>query len=80
MSFYASFSKALDPQRVSLAQPSMRTGTGAIGYRSIAHLDSANAEWIQIALSEAMTIDQVVFAAESIDLVLAHDLRTNLVA
>ena len=52
--------KALDQQLVTLAQPSMRMGVGAVGYRSIAHIDSAHQEWIQITFSEAMDIDQVV--------------------
>ncbi|MGI9471383.1 MAG: histidine kinase [Rubripirellula sp.] len=43
-----------------LAQPSMRTGVGAVGYRSDVHGSSTHPEWVQITLSEPRTIDEVV--------------------
>lgn len=50
----------IDEQLLTLAQPSLRTGVGAVGYRSITSHDKFHPEWIQIALSEAISIDQVV--------------------
>ena len=43
-----------------LAQPSMRTGIGAIGHRSNAHDESDNTEWIQIDFGQEAPIDQVL--------------------
>lgn len=43
-----------------LATPSMRTGVGAVGYRSKAWQDSSHPEWIQITLAKPVSIDQVV--------------------
>lgn len=50
----------IDERLLLLAKPSMRTGVGAVGYRSIAQADSAKPEWIQITLAETASIDQVV--------------------
>lgn len=47
-------------QQSLLAKPSMRTGVGAVGYRSIPKVENASSEWIQISLAEAVSIDQVV--------------------
>lgn len=50
----------IDERLLLLARPSMRTGVGAVGYRSIAQVDSSQPEWIQITLSEPASIEQVV--------------------
>lgn len=50
----------IDKQLSSLAQPSLRTGVGAVGYRSIAKFDRADDEWIQIELADRVYIDEVV--------------------
>jgi signal transduction histidine kinase len=50
----------IDQQLLSLAKPSMRTGVGAVGYRSVARSESAHPEWIQIDFSQTHSIDQVV--------------------
>ncbi|WP_236621948.1 histidine kinase [Novipirellula maiorica] len=51
---------ALDRQLKFLAQPSMRTGVGAVGYRSIAKHDDHQGEWIQIDWQQDVTINQIV--------------------
>ncbi len=50
----------IDEQLLLLAKPSMRTGVGAVGFRSIPQVNCAHPEWIQITLSETVSIDQVV--------------------
>ncbi|QEF98545.1 Sensor histidine kinase LiaS [Stieleria maiorica] len=50
----------LEEQLTMLAKPSMRTGVGAVGFRSIPQARSDHPEWIQISLSEQASIDQVV--------------------
>ena len=50
----------LDMRRESLAKPSMRTGVGAIGYRSRPHKQANHTEWIRIELGEPVVIDQIV--------------------
>ncbi|GAA4458844.1 sensor histidine kinase [Novipirellula rosea] len=50
----------IDEQLLSLAQPSMRTGVGAVGYRSIAKSDHSEGEWIQIDWEQDVPIDQIV--------------------
>ncbi|WP_286177972.1 histidine kinase [Rhodopirellula sp. JC639] len=50
----------LEEQLTMLAKPSMRTGVGAVGFRSIPQARSDHPEWIQISLSEETSIDQVV--------------------
>jgi signal transduction histidine kinase len=51
---------SIDGKLSLLAQPSMRTGVGAVGYRSKEHSNSENTEWIQIDLGDPVSIDQVV--------------------
>ncbi len=43
-----------------LAQYSLRSGIGPVGYRSKTHDDSAHTEWIQVELGEEVPIDQIV--------------------
>ncbi|MCM2374239.1 histidine kinase [Rhodopirellula sp. ICT_H3.1] len=50
----------IDNSLKSLATPSMRTGIGAVGFRSWPKRDRTKGEWIQINLAEPATIDQVV--------------------
>ncbi|NBS33056.1 MAG: ATP-binding protein [Planctomycetia bacterium] len=44
----------------SLAHPRLMTGVGPIGYRSQAHATANQAEWIEIELKKATTIDAVI--------------------
>ena len=50
----------IDHQLDELAQPSLRGGIGAIGYRSSSHIDGNHTEWIKINLSKQHTINEVV--------------------
>lgn len=50
----------IDIRLPSLAQYSLRSGVGAIGYRSRAYRDAAHAEWIQIELDQEFSIDEIV--------------------
>jgi len=50
----------IDRQLPLLAQLSLRSGVGAIGYRSQTHDDAAHWEWIQIDLEKEFAIDNVV--------------------
>ncbi|MEM7457164.1 MAG: ATP-binding protein [Planctomycetota bacterium] len=43
-----------------LAQYSLRSGIGAIGYRSQTHEDADHTEWIEVELEHEMQIDEVV--------------------
>jgi signal transduction histidine kinase len=50
----------IDAELSGLAQYSLRSGYGTIGWRSVAHDDPMHTEWIQIELSEPTPIDQMV--------------------
>ncbi|MFT5301127.1 MAG: signal transduction histidine kinase [Mariniblastus sp.] len=50
----------IDLRLPKLAQYSLRSGVGAIGYRSQAYRDAAHAEWIQIELDQECSIDEIV--------------------
>ncbi|TWU44307.1 Nitrate/nitrite sensor protein NarX [Novipirellula aureliae] len=50
----------IDGNLHSLAKPSMRTGVGAVGYRSLPQSDQNQAQWIKIELAEEVVIDQIV--------------------
>ncbi|MEP2775919.1 MAG: ATP-binding protein [Luteolibacter sp.] len=52
----------IDEQLDELAQPSLRGGIGAIGFRSSSHKSGDHTEWIKIDLGREYTIDQVVLA------------------
>ncbi len=46
----------------TLANYSLRTGLGSVGYRSEAHRENTSSEWIQIELGENTPIDAIVLA------------------
>ncbi|MGJ8654825.1 MAG: ATP-binding protein [Akkermansiaceae bacterium] len=50
----------IDHQLKELAQPSLRGGIGAIGYRSMSHITGDHTEWIKIDLGIERSIDEVV--------------------
>jgi signal transduction histidine kinase len=50
----------IDLELGSLARLSMRSGVGAIGFRSQVHQDSENTEWIKISLEEESMFDRIV--------------------
>lgn len=50
----------INAQLKTLAKPEMRTGVGAVGYRSLAHETNTDVEWIQIQLTETSDIDKIV--------------------
>ena len=52
--------KAVDQKLNQLASYSLRSGVGAVGYRSKAHASPTHPEWIQIDLGREVTIDQIV--------------------
>ena len=52
----------IDMQLGELADYSLRSGYGTIGWRSEAHQDADHTEWIQIDLGADIPIDQVVLA------------------
>ena len=52
--------QAIDTELDQLASFSMRSGAGAIGFRSNAHLDSGHTEWVRIELGQKQIIDQIV--------------------
>ncbi len=52
--------EAIDSELAQLAQYSLRTGIGAVGYRSDAHESPDHTEWIQIDLGGPLPIDEVV--------------------
>ena len=51
---------ATDLELSQLASYSLRTGVGAVGYRSQDHAVATESEWIQIDLDHKRTIDQIV--------------------
>ncbi len=50
----------LDAELEPLARASLRSGVGAVGWRSEPHTEPSNAEWVRIALEGEVTIDSVV--------------------
>ena len=50
----------IDSELERLASYSLRTGLGSVGYRSEAHRQNTDSEWIQIELGENTPIDEVV--------------------
>ncbi|CAA6678005.1 MULTISPECIES: hypothetical protein [unclassified Lentimonas] len=50
----------IDQRLGSLAQMSLRTGDGAIGYRSNRHSNADATEWVEIDLEQIYLIDQIV--------------------
>lgn len=52
--------QAIDAELSDLAQYSLRTGYGTIGWRSAVHNDPMQTEWVHIELSKETPIDQVV--------------------
>lgn len=50
----------IDERLHSLAQMTLRTGEGAIGYRSNSHSEADATEWIEIDLEAEYRIDQIV--------------------
>jgi hypothetical protein len=53
---------AIDTELEQLAQYSLRSGIGAIGFRSSPHLEPNNLETIQIDLGGEYPIDQIVLS------------------
>jgi signal transduction histidine kinase len=51
---------AVDSELAQLANYSLRSGVGAIGYRSAVHSKSDATEWVQIELGQNCTFDQIV--------------------
>lgn len=51
---------ALDQELKQLASYSLRSGVGAVGYRSQAHTSPTHPEWIQIDLGREVAIDQII--------------------
>ena len=51
---------SVDFELTQLASYSLRSGVGAIGYRSEVHQESETTEWIQIDLEQKRSFDQVV--------------------
>ncbi len=51
---------AIDADLQELAQYSLRSGIGPVGYRSKTHDTAANAEWIRIDLGQDTPIDRIV--------------------
>lgn len=51
---------ALDSELAHLANYSLRSGVGSIGYRSATHEKSDSTEWIQIELGRELSFDRVV--------------------
>jgi signal transduction histidine kinase len=52
--------QVIDDELAQLAENSLRSGIGAIGYRSAAHDQKNNVEWIEIDLGSDFLIDEVV--------------------
>ncbi|MGJ8653730.1 MAG: hypothetical protein ACSHX8_10690 [Opitutaceae bacterium] len=50
----------IDSKLSSLAQLSLRTGEGTIGYRSNSHSNAGVTEWIEVDFEQAYQIDQIV--------------------
>jgi signal transduction histidine kinase len=50
----------IDTELARLASYSIRSGTGAIGYRSLSHDSGNQPEWIQIDFKTAVPLDEVV--------------------
>lgn len=50
----------IDSKLGQLASYSLRSGVGAVGYRSQTHKSAHQSEWIQIELGETTPIDQIV--------------------
>jgi len=51
---------SVDSELAQLASYSLRSGVGAIGYRSLVHQESETTEWIQINLGGNRSFDQIV--------------------
>lgn len=52
--------KQIDAELSQLAEYSLRSGVGPVGYRSTAHSNPNSQEWIQIDLEKQTEIDQIV--------------------
>ncbi|MEO1855969.1 MAG: discoidin domain-containing protein, partial [Rubritalea sp.] len=52
----------IDSELDGLADYSLRSGIGTVGFRSKDHPDPYHTEWIQIELGEATPVDQIVLA------------------
>ncbi|CAA6689494.1 MULTISPECIES: ATP-binding protein [unclassified Lentimonas] len=50
----------IDAALSSLAPTTMRSGVGAVGYQSAAHIEANHTEWVQIDLGAEFPIDQIV--------------------
>ena len=50
----------IDAQLKQLARHSLRSGVGAIGYRSQSHADPSTTEWVEIVLPDVTTVDEVI--------------------
>ncbi len=52
--------KVIDAELSQLAQASLRTGVGAIGYRSDRHKTADHKEWVEINLGKDYTLDEII--------------------
>ncbi|MDF7808986.1 histidine kinase [Pontiellaceae bacterium B12219] len=50
----------IDTELEQLASYSLRSGAGAIGYRSIPHTDPDSSEWIEVDLGREVPIDEII--------------------
>jgi len=53
-------SAGIDQRLESIAEYNLRSGMGAIGYRSKAHLDAKQTEWFEVELESEQSIDEIV--------------------
>ena len=51
---------AIDQELDSLAQPRLLSGIGPIGYRSQSHNTDGHQEWIEVALQDETTINEII--------------------
>ncbi|VGO19747.1 histidine kinase [Pontiella sulfatireligans] len=51
---------AIEAELGDLASYSLRSGVGPIGYRSAAHIDEFNSEWVEIDFGAAYPLDEVI--------------------
>lgn len=50
----------MDTELAGLARYSIRSGTGAIGYRSVYHADEEQLEWVNIDFGETYPLDEII--------------------
>ena len=50
----------IDTEIAHLARYSLRSGAGAVGFRSLSHAESNHREWLQVTLDEVVPVDEIV--------------------